>query len=171
MNNHEVWWRVYRVTFDTNVFFRALTRPGNLASHLVALGLNKRFILVLSQAIIDEVQTVMSRRDVIRKYPHGPRETTCLINGLKEKAIIADVPFSFALCRDVKDDKFIDCAILERAQFLVSYDKDLLDDSRLKRALFEFGVDVVEPRLFLENIRNAEIVVEVSNIANSPPVR
>ena len=163
MSNHEVWWRVYRVTFDTNVFFRALTRPGNLASHLVALGLNKRFILVLSQAIIEEVQTVMSRRDVVRKYPHSPREVTSLINGLKEKAIIADVPSLFALCRDVKDDKFVNCAILERAQFLVSYDKDFLDDSTLRRSLFEFGVEIVDPPGFIVEIRNAEIVVEVSN--------
>lgn len=163
MSNHEVRWRVYRATFDTNVFFRALTRPGNLASHLVALGLGKRFILVLSQAIIDEVQTVMSRREVVRKYPRVPGETTSLINGLKENAIIiTEVPFSFALCRDVKDDKFVDCAILERVQFLVSYDNDLLD-LELKRALFEFGIEVVEPLLFLENIRNAEIVVALTN--------
>ena len=164
MSNHEVRWRVYRATFDTNVFFRALTRPGNLASHLVALGLDKRFILVLSQAIIDEVQTVMSRREVVRKYPYVPGETTYLINGLKENAIIiTEVPFSFALCRDVKDDKFVDCAILERVQFLVSYDNDLLDDSNLRKSLFEFGIEIVDPPAFIMEIRNAEIVVALTN--------
>lgn len=164
MSNHEVRWRVYRATFDTNVFFRALTRPGNLASHLVALGLDKRFILVLSQAIIDEVQTVMSRREVVRKYPRVPGETTYLINGLKENAIIiTEVPFSFALCRDVKDDKFVDCAILERVQFLVSYDNDLLDDSNLRKSLFEFGIEIADPPAFIMEIRNAEIVVDFTN--------
>ena len=171
MNRHEIRWRVYRATFDTNVLFRTLIQQGNLANHLLSLWREGRFVLVLSPTIVEEVQAVASRPRLMQKYRYTLQEVDALIHLLTQRAIIADVPCSFALCRDVKDDKFIDCAILERAQFLVSYDNDLLDDSRLKRALFEFGVEVVEPLLFLENIRNAEIVVEVSNIANSPPVR
>ena len=164
MNRHETRWRVYRATFDTNVLFQTLIRQDNLANLLLSLWREGRFVLVLSPTIVEEVQAVASRPRLMRKYRYTPQEVNALIHLLTQQAIIADVPFSFALCqRDMTDDKFIDCAILERAQFLVSYDKDLLDDSRLKQALFEFGVEVVEPPVFLENIRNAEIVVEVSN--------
>ena len=50
----------------------------------------------------------------------------------------------------MSDDVLIDCAIHERAQFLVTYDNDLLDDTALKRALFEYGIEIVEPWVFLE---------------------
>lgn len=164
MNRHEIRWRVYRATFDTNVLFRTLIRQDNLAHLLLSLWREGRFVLVLSPTIVEEVQAVASRPRLMRKYRYTLQEVDALIHLLTQRAIIADVPFSFALCqRDMTDDKFIDCAILERVQFLVSYDKDLLDDSRLKRTLFEYGVEVVEPPVFLENIRNAEIVVEVSN--------
>ena len=75
-----------------------------------------------------------------------------LIN-LLPQANVVEVTSSAELCRDPKDDKFIDCAISGRVQFLVSYDKDLVDDAELKRALFEFGVEVVEPLNFLEEIQ------------------
>ena len=164
MSNHEVWWRVYRATFDTNVLLRTLIGQDNLANLLLSLWREGRFVLVLSPTIVEEVQAVASRSRLMQKYRYTLQEVDALIHLLTHQAIIADVPFSFALCqRDMTDDKFIDCAILERVQFLVSYDKDLLDDSRLKRTLFEFGVEVVEPPVFLENIRNAEVVVEVSN--------
>lgn len=163
MNRHEIRWRVYRATFDTNVLLRTLIGQDNLANLLLSLWREGRFVLVLSPTIVEEVQAVASRPRFMRKYRYTLQEVDALIHLLTQRAIIADVPFSFALCRDVTDDEFIDCAILERVQFLVSYDKDLLDDSRLKRVLFEFGVEVVEPPVFLENIRNAEVVVEVSN--------
>lgn len=81
MNRHEIRWRVYRATFDTNVLLRTLIQQGNLANRLLSLWREGRFVL----------------------------------------------------------------------------------NFELKRALFEFGVEVVEPPVFLENIRNAEVVVEVSN--------
>ena len=55
---------------------------------------------------------------------------------------------------------FVDCAIFGRVQFLVSYDNDLIADPELRQALFEHGVEVVDPPTFLERIpggRNQQI--------------
>ena len=46
MNESERRWRVYRVTFDTNIFLRALIRRGNPANNLLSLWLDGRFVLV-----------------------------------------------------------------------------------------------------------------------------
>ncbi len=40
---------------------------------------------------------------------------------------------------------------------LVSYDKDLLDDPELRRDLFEYGVEIVDPLGFLEKLKDAVI--------------
>ena len=152
MNEHEQRWRVYRATFDTNIFVRSLIQKDNLANHLISLWLDGQFILVLSQAIVDEVRGVLLRPDLMRELQYTRTAATRLIN-LLPQANIVEVTSSAELCRDPKDDKFIDCAISGRVQFLVSYDKDLIDDAKLKRALFEFGVEIVEPPNFLEKIQ------------------
>lgn len=149
--------RVYRATFDTNVFVRAVLGRDNVANALISLWLDEAFILVLPQTIIAEVQDVLSRRNLIRKHRYAPVTVANLINLLKQDATLVEVPFSFRLCRDTDDDALVDCAIHERAQFLVSYDKDLLDDTELKQSLFEHGIEIVEPLVFLEKIREAEI--------------
>ena len=156
MNEPENRWRIYRATFDTNIFVRSLIQKDNLANHLISLWLDGRFILVLSQAIIDEVQNVLLRPVLMRELQYTRTAAMRLIN-LLPQANIVEVTSSAELCRDPKDDKFIDCAISGRVQFLVSYDKDLIDDAELKQALFEFGVEVIEPPNFLEKIRAAEI--------------
>ena len=161
-NRHEIRWRIYRATFDTNIFFRTLIWQGNLANRLISLWRDGRFVLVLSQAIVEELQGLTSRPHLIRKHQYTPRKAADLIDLLTQQASIVEVPYSFKLCRDVKDDKIVDCAALERVHYLVSYDKDLVDDSKLRRALFEFGVEIVEPPDFLEKILEAEIVIHVS---------
>lgn len=152
MNEPENRWRIYRVTFDTNIFVRSLIQKDNLANHLISLWLDDRFILVLSQAIVDEVQNVLLRPTLMRELHYTRPEAMRLINLLPQASIV-EVTSSAELCRDPKDDKFIDCAISGRVQFLVSYDKDLVDDAELKRALFEFGVEVIEPPNFLKEIQ------------------
>lgn len=162
MNEHEQRWRVYRATFDTNIFVRTVIRKDNLPNHLLSLWREGRFALVLSQSIIDEVEKVLSRRSLRLKYRYTLTEVTDLIN-LLHQANIVEVNTSFELCRDPKDDMLIDCAVSGRVQFLVSYDNDLVDDDKLKRALFGFGVEVVEPPDFLEKIREVEINQPDSN--------
>jgi predicted nucleic acid-binding protein len=59
MSEPERWWRIYRATFDTNIFLRTLIQERNLPNHLLSLWREGRFVLVLSQAIIDEIQDVL----------------------------------------------------------------------------------------------------------------
>ncbi|MBC8181002.1 putative toxin-antitoxin system toxin component, PIN family [candidate division KSB1 bacterium] len=59
-----------------------------------------------------------------------------------QKAIFVEAKFSLTLCRDPNDDKFIDCAILGKVNYLVSEDKDIIDDEKLKKQLFEYSIYV-----------------------------
>lgn len=153
MNVTEQWWRVYRITIDTNVFLRSLIRRKNDANHLLSLWRDLRFVLVLSQAILDEIRAVLSRPELIQKYSYSLHSVSHLINLLGQRSVIVEIPFSYKLCRDVEDDPVADCAVWGRVQFLVSYDSDFLNDSTLRQALFEFGVEIVHPGTILETIR------------------
>lgn len=156
MSEPERWLRVYRVTIDTNIFLRSLIRDRNPANHLFSLWRDLRFVLVLSQAILDEAWEVLSRPHLIRKYSYTLKEVIDLIDVLTQRSIIVEVPFSLELCRDVNDNPVVDCAVFGRSQFLVSYDNDFLDDSTLRQTLFEFGVEIADPQTFLARIREEE---------------
>ena len=151
MNEPENRWRVYRATFDTNLFVRSLISKDNLANRLLSLWQHGRFVLVLSIPIIAEVEAVLSRRKMLQKFRYTLDEVANLIN-LLHQASIVEITSTFELCRDASDDMFIDCAVSGRVQFLVSNDNDLIDDAALKKALFEFGVEIVDPPNFLNKI-------------------
>lgn len=157
MNEPENRWRVYRATFDTNIFVRSVIQTDNLPNHLISLWREGRLVLVLSQSIIDEVEKVLSRRALRLKYQYTLAEVADLINLLHQARII-EVNTTFGLChRDPTDNMFVDCAILGRVQFLVSTDNDLIDNSELKRSLFEYGVEIVDPPDFLRKIQASGI--------------
>lgn len=152
MNEPENRWRIYWATFDTNIFVRTVIRKDNLPNHLLSLWREKRFVLVLSQPIIDEVEKVLLRRKLRLKYQYTLTEVSNLLELLR-LANIVEVNTHLELCRDTTDNMLVDCAVSGRVQFLVSYDKDLVDDGELKRALFEFGVEVIEPPNFLKEVQ------------------
>ena len=152
MNEPENRWSVYWATFDTNIFVRTVIRKDNLPNHLLSLWREKRFVLVLSQPIIDEVERVLLRRKLRLKYQYTLTDVSNLLELLR-LANIVEVNTHLELCRDTTDNMLVDCAVSGRVQFLVSYDKDLVDDAELKRALFEFGVEVIEPPNFLKEIQ------------------
>ena len=157
MNDPEQRMRVYRATLDTNIFIRSLIQTDNLSNELIEIWRNKNFILVLPKMVVEELQYLVSLRSFIRRYRFQLRKATALIDEINQKASIVEIKSSFEFCRDVNDDPLVDCAIQEKVQFLVSYDKDLLDDPELKRNLFEYGVEILEPMAFLEKLRNAGI--------------
>ena len=144
--------RVPRVTIDTSIFFRLFHRKDNDANLLLSLWRDSQFVLVLSQSILDEVREVLLRQHNMERYSYTEQEVNILVNELAQRASIVEVPCSYKLCRDPEDDRFIDCAIYGRAQFLLSYDNDLLDDS-LRSPLSKFGVETVHPHAFVGRIQ------------------
>ena len=152
MNEPENRWRIYWATFDTNIFVRTVIQKDNLPNYLLSLWREKRFVLVLSHPIINEVEKVLLRRKLRLKYQYTLTEVSNLLELLRS-ANIVEVNTPLELCRDTADNMLVDCAVSGRVQFLVSYDKDIVDDAELKRALFEFGVEPIEPLNFLKEIQ------------------
>ena len=154
MSEPERRWCVYRVTIDTNIFVSSVIQRRGFANHLLSLWYDGRFVLVLSQAIVDEIQNTLLRLRLRRRYSYTPQTVTRLIDLLGQRATIVEPPFSYELCRrDAEDDPVVDCAIWGRVQFLVSYDNDFLENPTLRQALFEFGVEIVDPLAFVERIQ------------------
>ena len=115
-----------RIVLDTVVFVRALINPHGQWGRLL-FQLSDRYTIVLSPAIIREVISVLYRPSLRRRFPQmaesAPLEKVLAI---LERAEVVEPAERLSVCRDPNDDKFFECAVAGRAQYIVSEDKDIL---------------------------------------------
>jgi putative PIN family toxin of toxin-antitoxin system len=114
-----------KAVFDTNIFLRALINPhsrcGLLLDEFVA-----DYELILSPVIIYEVLEVLHRPKLRAKFPQITQLQIVHIIALFEQAHVVEPAEIPSASRDVKDDKFLACAVYAAVDYLVTEDKDLL---------------------------------------------
>jgi putative PIN family toxin of toxin-antitoxin system len=114
-----------RALFDTNVFLRALINPHSRCGRLLDEFVDD-YELVLSPAIIRQVLEVLHRPRLRAKFPQIDQlDVACIISLFEGARVVEpkDVP---SVSRDPADDKFLACAKVAEAEYLVTEDKDLL---------------------------------------------
>lgn len=118
-----------RVVIDTNIIVSAMISSGGPPAKLLKLWKEKRFILVISGDLIEEITEVLRREDILDKYGLSPRGIFHLVTSLKLGAemvtplALSDLPIN---CRDPKDNILLALAFAAEADYLVTGDKDLL---------------------------------------------
>lgn len=144
--------KVVRAVLDTNIFLRSLIRKENVSHKVIELWKTEHFLVVASESIQNEIEEVLKRPWLMEKYGYSHHEVDQLIDLISQKALFVEPVFSLKLCRDINDDKFVDCAVLGRVKFLASQDNDLLEDENLKRQLIEYGVEALDALSFYQKI-------------------
>lgn len=132
-----------KVVLDTNVFISGiLTSEGNPSIIIKAWKRTKKFQLFVSEEIIQEALKIMSRlgveADIVLDWNKMIRNNAILVNPDKKITIIQ---------KDVSDNKFLECAVKAKADYIISGDKHL-------KELREFQkIKIINARQFLEILR------------------
>ena len=114
--------KVIRAVLDTNVIVSALLFDDR-ASCLVPLWQRQRFLPFISRPILQEYLRVLA----YPKFRLTAEEVHQLIEELLAYVEVVSPERRFRVVRrDPADNKFIDCAVAGKAQYLVSGDDDLL---------------------------------------------
>ncbi len=142
--------------FDTNVILQGILSASGPAGTCIDLLSDDRFRLITSEAAIFEIQSVVTRPKLIRKNPQLLGSKPQLVfSKIREKAVIVNPPLPvYTFTRDPSDEIFLNIAIENRADYLVSRDLDLLDlmdDSDFVTKFPELSI--VSPVGFLEAVR------------------
>jgi len=111
-----------RIVLDTNQLVRALARPPEFATFVMAWA-SARFTVVCSDELLDEYEHVLSR-SYIRTlvYPESLRAFRTYLLDAIELIELGSFP---AICRDPDDDKVIATAIQGQADYLLTADEDI----------------------------------------------
>ena len=129
-----------RWVLDTNTLISRLLAPRGTAARAVDQALLSGSVLV-SDATLTELVEVLGRSKFDRYLtPLQRREFLGLLSTVTRKVHITR---QFQMCRDPRDDKFIDLALNGQARTIVTGDQDLLVLHPLH------GVAVLTPAQFL----------------------
>lgn len=112
-----------KVTFDTNVLISATQWNTSVSHKLLLLLMEKEISIFTTESILEEFSEVLCRN-----FRYSKEEATKLIEILLGFLyVIRPVISLHVVIRDPDDDKILECAVSSHSEFIVTYDKDLLD--------------------------------------------
>ena len=133
-----------RAVYDCNVILSGIGWNGS-ARKCLKLVAERRVFLFVTDEILAEYEAVIPEtlaEEVPEVNPH-PK-----LAWIKSKArLVGASPLGKRRSRDAKDDIYLAAALGASAEYIVTYDKDLLDLDR------PFGIEMVRPAQFLRRIK------------------
>lgn len=145
-----------RVVFDCNVLLQATARnnsPSSICLRLAESGIVKLFIC---DETLSELEEILNRDYIKKRFNFTEEAIQDFINNLRSiSEVITKIPKIYSLPRDADDEIYINLAIECEADYIVSWDNDLLDlmsgfddTSKLFRQKFR-PLKIVEPSDFI----------------------
>lgn len=136
-----------RVVIDTNLFVRGLM-GGSVTRPVLEAWKQKRFTLVASEALLTEIVTVLARPKFRRFFSLA--DVTELVQLIGEQGEITEPTMRLELCRDPKDNIFLEVAVAGQCDYLVTGDDDLKGDVALKSKMqTTYGVAILSAPEFM----------------------
>ena len=111
-----------RITLDTNQFLRALMRPPELATFVMAWQA-RRFTVLCSTQLLEEYELVLEYPKIAKLI--FPELRRIFLAQLANEMEFVGLPEIAAVCRDPDDDKVIATAVYGHVDYLATADEDL----------------------------------------------
>jgi putative PIN family toxin of toxin-antitoxin system len=109
-----------KIVIDTNVLVSAALRNGYSSKILWEIILDKGIKLCLSKEILSEYKRVSEYKRIRKKYPDFKDKMNDLIEAIEEISTLYSPSRSFAIIKDISDNKFLDLAYESKAHYLIT---------------------------------------------------
>lgn len=146
-----------RVVLDTNILVRANPKvsPQGLARDLLLTIVSGPHVLILSSAILVEVQRVLSYSHVQTRWPLTEEAIEQYLVFLEAAGILVELPeISPAVVSDPDDDPILQTAILGRADVLCTRDEAFRHEV-VERVCTAHGVRILDDIALLQELRRS----------------
>ena len=129
-----------RLVLDTNVLVSAALCPGS-TPHRALLKARSEGVLLASEETLAEFRAVLLREKFESHIERSLREE--IFEEYARNCLLVEIARPIRICRDPRDDKFLEVAVHGRAHAIVTGDADLL-------ALHPFrGIEILTPADYL----------------------
>src|SRR4030067_1565671 len=132
------------VVFDANIFVSALIVPHGYPAQVLEFWMQDKFKLVVSPAILEEVNRVVHYPRIRKKY-HLPEEEVARYLQLISIAarIVNPRAYLSVIEKDPSDNRYIECALAAHAEYIITGDAHLLELTNYQ------GINILSPASFL----------------------
>jgi putative PIN family toxin of toxin-antitoxin system len=137
------------VVVDTSVWVSALLNPAGPPGRILRAVQAGLIQVVVADFLLTELEVVLIRPRIRRRFT-DPDDAERLLSLLRTSGRFVVTTGGVRLCRDRKDDRVVETAIVGGAAYLVSRDEDLTRDLDLVSVLQSHGVEVLTVAHFLE---------------------
>jgi putative PIN family toxin of toxin-antitoxin system len=115
-----------RVVMDMGIFVSALIRKQGTTGVVLRALRDGRFTAIYTTGIVVEIIDVLGWAKFRAKYHIEPDDITALVNLIRLRGELVTPTQKVTVCRDPKDDKFLEAALAAQTDCIVSGDADLL---------------------------------------------
>ncbi|QYX31601.1 putative toxin-antitoxin system toxin component, PIN family [Sphaerospermopsis torques-reginae] len=112
-----------RFVLDNNILVSALLIKNSPPFQIIKL-IESQGLILYSEATLLELNRVLSRKKFERYFTLEEKQEFIL--KLIEMSELVEIKELITICRDPKDDKFLELAISGKADFIITGDQDLL---------------------------------------------
>lgn len=126
-----------KIVLDTNVFVSGIFWSGP-PHKIVTLWAENKITIMITKKILNEYFRILNEID---KNGEIAKKWCTLV--IENCPILEDKNY-IKICRDPDDNKFLDCALTGKADYLVSGDKDLLSLNKIET------IKIITPAKFLK---------------------
>jgi len=127
------------------MFTRGLSLP------ILEAWIRNKFVLVTSDELLDELGEVSLRPKFKRRITKPDAEK--LLELLYLKADVVKIASPLNLGRDIEDYIVLGTAVNGQASYIVTADKDLLDDQSLKTTMQKQGIQILSAGEFIQVLK------------------
>ncbi len=137
-----------KVVLDTNVFVSSLLVKAGLPAQILDAWRERRYLLIVSPAIIAEIRATLSYPRIRRKYAITDEDVEQLVTLLERDALLVsgDADVAGAIPEDPADEMVLACAVDAQADVIVSGDRHLLNMDSYQ------SIPILTVRQFLERL-------------------
>ena len=136
--------KINHFVVDTNVIVSALLFKKSIPFQAVKIA--EKGIILYSESTLAELREVLNRRK-FDKYLQIEERQKFLIKFVDTSRRIL-IQETISICRDAKDNKFLELAVNGDAQFIITGDQDLLVLNPFR------GIKIITPEILVSEFRN-----------------
>ncbi|MGI9338439.1 MAG: putative toxin-antitoxin system toxin component, PIN family [Gammaproteobacteria bacterium] len=134
-----------RAVIDTNVWVSAYYTPGGVSARVIQCWRERQMVLCLSLPIMAEYRAKFARK--FARAEKLPKHINDDIVAMMRGGLFYPFPPLLPDCvpGDVDDEKFLECAVVAKAGYVVSGDRHLLAQTGYR------GIAIVSPGVFVRD--------------------
>ncbi len=130
-----------RFVVDTNVLISALLFKNSVPFRAIELA-EKQGTILYSEATLNELERVLNRKK-FNKYLSLEERQVFLLKFISASELVS-ITEKIAVCRDEKDNKFLELAVSGNANVIITGDLDLLVLNPFQ------GIEIIPPDMFID---------------------